>query len=132
MFYICSLQDRRGNTGDPETQGGSVEGERGAAEKAGDECCSEEGETRREQVSLPRGFRSPPSTFHFSFWSAVNIVLPNRKKSLEGIKRKFADAEEDSEVEDPGKQDDRPAPVESDDEAEYYRQAVGQEPDEGQ
>lgn len=29
-------------------------------------------------------------------------------------------------------QDDRPAAVESDDEVEYYRQAVGQEPDEGE
>ncbi|XP_037647545.1 uncharacterized protein LOC119501312 [Sebastes umbrosus] len=56
----------------------------------------------------------------------------NKKKSLEGIKRKRAEeeAEEDSEVEDPGRQDDRPAAVESDDEVEYYRQAVGQEPDE--
>ncbi|XP_029292847.1 LOW QUALITY PROTEIN: suppressor of SWI4 1 homolog [Cottoperca gobio] len=56
----------------------------------------------------------------------------NKKKSLAGIKRKRAEeeAEVDSEVEDPGRQDDRPAPVESDDEVEYYRQAVGQEPDE--
>ncbi|XP_061905882.1 suppressor of SWI4 1 homolog [Entelurus aequoreus] len=56
----------------------------------------------------------------------------HKKKSLAGIKRKCADnqEEEDSEVEDPGAQDDRPAPVESDDEAEYYRQAVGAEPDE--
>lgn len=54
----------------------------------------------------------------------------NKKKSLEGIKRKRAEDEEDSEVEDPGMQDDRPAAVESDDEVEYYRQAVGQEPDE--
>ncbi|XP_061761197.1 suppressor of SWI4 1 homolog [Nerophis ophidion] len=55
----------------------------------------------------------------------------HKKKSLAGIKRKHADKqEEDSEVEDPGAQDDRPAPVESDDEAEYYRQAVGAEPDE--
>lgn len=34
-------------------------------------------------------------------------------------------------MEDPGEQDERAAPVESDDEAEYYRQAVGEEPDEG-
>ncbi|XP_034046402.1 suppressor of SWI4 1 homolog [Thalassophryne amazonica] len=53
----------------------------------------------------------------------------HRKKSLEGIKRKH-EAEEDSEVEDPGMQQDQAA-VESDDEAEYYRQAVGAEPDEG-
>uniref|UniRef100_A0A673C7Q1 Peter pan homolog n=1 Tax=Sphaeramia orbicularis TaxID=375764 RepID=A0A673C7Q1_9TELE len=51
----------------------------------------------------------------------------NRKKSLEGIKRKQAEAEEDSEVEDPGL---GAAAVESDDEVEYYRQAVGEEPDE--
>ncbi|KAM8845077.1 suppressor of SWI4 1 homolog [Spinachia spinachia] len=54
----------------------------------------------------------------------------NKKKSLEGIKRKQAEAEEDSEVEDPGMQDNEVAVVESDDEVEYYRQAVGQEPDE--
>uniref|UniRef100_A0A671WZG7 Peter pan homolog n=1 Tax=Sparus aurata TaxID=8175 RepID=A0A671WZG7_SPAAU len=54
----------------------------------------------------------------------------NKKKSLEGIKRKLAEAEEDSEVEDPGAQNNQPAAVESDDEVEYYRQAVGQEPDE--
>uniref|UniRef100_A0A673C5S0 Peter pan homolog n=1 Tax=Sphaeramia orbicularis TaxID=375764 RepID=A0A673C5S0_9TELE len=51
----------------------------------------------------------------------------NKKKSLEGIKRKQAEAEEDSEVEDPGL---GAAAVESDDEVEYYRQAVGEEPDE--
>lgn len=54
----------------------------------------------------------------------------NKKKSLEGIKKKHAEAEEDSEVEDPGMQDDQTAAVESDDEIEYYRQAVGEEPDE--
>uniref|UniRef100_A0A672FHA3 Peter pan homolog n=1 Tax=Salarias fasciatus TaxID=181472 RepID=A0A672FHA3_SALFA len=53
-----------------------------------------------------------------------------KKKSLQGIKRKQAEAEEDSEVEDPGAQDGQTAAVESDDEVEYYRQAVGQEPDE--
>lgn len=53
----------------------------------------------------------------------------NKLKSLEGIKRKRGEAEEDSEVEDPGEQDDA-AKVDSDDEVEYYRQAVGQEPDE--
>ncbi|KAM9394543.1 suppressor of SWI4 1 homolog [Pholidichthys leucotaenia] len=53
----------------------------------------------------------------------------HKKKSLEGIKRKRAEAEEDSEVEDPGQQDNQAA-AESDDEVEYYRQAVGQEPDE--
>ncbi|KAM7371805.1 hypothetical protein PAMP_009015 [Pampus punctatissimus] len=54
----------------------------------------------------------------------------HKKKSLEGIKRKHDEAEEDSEVEDPGMQDDQTAAAESDDEVEYYRQAVGQEPDE--
>ncbi|TKS92104.1 Suppressor of SWI4 1 -like protein [Collichthys lucidus] len=54
----------------------------------------------------------------------------NKKKSIEGIKRKHAEAEEDSDVEDPGTQQDTPAAVESDDEVEYYRQAVGEEPDE--
>uniref|UniRef100_A0A3Q0RLA9 Peter pan homolog n=1 Tax=Amphilophus citrinellus TaxID=61819 RepID=A0A3Q0RLA9_AMPCI len=55
----------------------------------------------------------------------------HKKKSLEGIKRKRAEAEEDSEVEDPGVQGDQAADAESDDEAEYYRQAVGEEPEEG-
>lgn len=35
-------------------------------------------------------------------------------------------------MEDPGLQDGQKAAVESDDEAEYYRQAVGEEPDEGE
>ncbi|CAL8303358.1 unnamed protein product [Merluccius merluccius] len=55
----------------------------------------------------------------------------NKQKSLAGIKRKRQEEEEDSEVEDPGVQGDKVPVVESDDEAEYYRQAVGQEPDDG-
>ena len=35
-------------------------------------------------------------------------------------------------MEDPGVQGDKVPVVESDDEAEYYRQAVGQEPEEGE
>ena len=56
-----------------------------------------------------------------------------RIKSLAGIKRKHQETEEhDSEVEDPGVQEgQQTAAYESDDEVEYYRQAVGQEPDEG-
>lgn len=51
---------------------------------------------------------------------------------MAGIKRKRQEEEEhDPEVEDPGNQDNRPLVVESDDEAEYYRQAVGEKPDEG-
>ena len=51
---------------------------------------------------------------------------------MAGIKRKRQEEEEhDPEVEDPGNQDNRPPVVESDDEAEYYRQAVGEEPDDG-
>lgn len=60
------------------------------------------------------------------------IVL--RKKSLEGIKRKRqqeGQGSDNDEVEDPGKQDEQEAAEESEDEAEYYRQAVGEEPDEG-
>lgn len=61
------------------------------------------------------------------------LYCPTRKKSLTGMKRKHQDKEgEDSEVEDPGLQDGQEAAVESDDEVEYYRQAVGQEPDEGE
>lgn len=47
------------------------------------------------------------------------------------MKRKH-DEEDDSEVEDPGMQEGQEAAVESDDEVEYYRQAVGQDPDEGE
>uniref|UniRef100_A0A1A8J3H1 Peter pan homolog n=1 Tax=Nothobranchius kuhntae TaxID=321403 RepID=A0A1A8J3H1_NOTKU len=54
----------------------------------------------------------------------------HKKKTLEGIKRKRAEAESDSEVEDPGLQGNQAAEVESDDDVEYYRQAVGEEPDE--
>ncbi|KAG7460301.1 hypothetical protein MATL_G00220090 [Megalops atlanticus] len=56
----------------------------------------------------------------------------NRKKSLEGMKRQRrqqGDSDE-SGVEDPGKEEDQAAADESEDEAEYYRQAVGEEPDE--
>lgn len=69
------------------------------------------------------------SCFHFK--RKTKYFLSIRKKSLEGIKRKRAEAEEDSEVEDPGNQDDKVA-VESDDDVEYYRQAVGAEPEEGE
>ncbi|XP_062871216.1 suppressor of SWI4 1 homolog [Trichomycterus rosablanca] len=57
----------------------------------------------------------------------------NKKKSLEGMKRKRQQEgaeSDDSEVEDPGMQEDQPADEESEDEADYYRQAVGEEPDE--
>uniref|UniRef100_A0A3Q3DJ16 Peter pan homolog n=1 Tax=Hippocampus comes TaxID=109280 RepID=A0A3Q3DJ16_HIPCM len=52
----------------------------------------------------------------------------HKYKCLAGIKSEGDD--KDSEVEDPGTQDERAAAAESDDEAEYYRQAVGEEPDE--
>uniref|UniRef100_A0A667W8F9 Peter pan homolog n=1 Tax=Myripristis murdjan TaxID=586833 RepID=A0A667W8F9_9TELE len=55
----------------------------------------------------------------------------HKKKSLEGIKRKHQVEQEDSEVEDPGTQDDQAAAIDSEDEVEYYRQAVGEEPEEG-
>ncbi|KAM9493489.1 suppressor of SWI4 1 homolog [Clarias gariepinus] len=57
----------------------------------------------------------------------------NKKRSLEGMKRKQhqdGEVSDDSEVEDPGMQGDQPEAEESEDEAEYYRQAVGEEPDE--
>ncbi|KAM3598695.1 uncharacterized protein V6R79_021448 [Siganus canaliculatus] len=54
----------------------------------------------------------------------------NKKRSLEGMKRKRDEAEADDEVEDPGTQPDEGAAFESDDEVEYYRQAVGEEPEE--
>ncbi|KAM5171807.1 suppressor of SWI4 1 homolog [Mantella aurantiaca] len=52
----------------------------------------------------------------------------NKKRSVAGMKRKRGEGdEEDSEVEDPGEAD--PADVSDDDDAEYYRQQVGEEPD---
>lgn len=52
---------------------------------------------------------------------------------MEGIKRKGQQEGQvsDDEVEDPGNQEDKPPAEESEDEADYYRQAVGEEPDEG-
>lgn len=50
----------------------------------------------------------------------------NKKRSLAGMKRKRPE-DEDSEAEDPGEQN--PADVSDDDDAEYYRQTVGEEPD---
>uniref|UniRef100_A0A8C7J602 Peter pan homolog n=1 Tax=Oncorhynchus kisutch TaxID=8019 RepID=A0A8C7J602_ONCKI len=65
-------------------------------------------------------------------WNSDVCFCNVRKRSMAGIKRKRQEEEEhDPEVEDPGNQDNRPTVVESDDAAEYYRQAVGEEPDEG-
>uniref|UniRef100_A0A8C1ZES5 Peter pan homolog n=1 Tax=Cyprinus carpio TaxID=7962 RepID=A0A8C1ZES5_CYPCA len=57
----------------------------------------------------------------------------NKKRSLEGIKRKRPQEGQvsDDEVEDPGIPEDQAPAEESEDEAEYYRQAVGEEPDQG-
>lgn len=58
--------------------------------------------------------------------------LPSRKKSLAGMKR--ARADEDSDAEDPGAPPEAEGAgqqEEEEDEAEYFRQAVGEEPDEG-
>lgn len=64
----------------------------------------------------------------------VDQCSSSRKKSLAGMKRAQAEADGDSDAEDPG------APAEAEgvsqqeeeeDEAEYFRQAVGEEPDEG-
>nr|XP_020667738.1 suppressor of SWI4 1 homolog [Pogona vitticeps] len=55
----------------------------------------------------------------------------HRKKSLEGMKRKQQQMEGgDSDAEDPGMQEDANAEEPSDDDVEYYRQEVGEEPDE--
>ncbi|OCT90382.1 hypothetical protein XELAEV_18018994mg [Xenopus laevis] len=55
----------------------------------------------------------------------------NKKRSLAGMKRKRGDEEgSDSEVEDPGTMGEQdPANQSEDDDAEYYRQEVGEEPD---
>ncbi|NP_001191783.1 suppressor of SWI4 1 homolog b [Xenopus laevis] len=55
----------------------------------------------------------------------------NKKRSLAGMKRKHGDEEgSDSEVEDPGTLGEQnPADQSEDDDAEYYRQEVGEEPD---
>ncbi|XP_063787553.1 suppressor of SWI4 1 homolog isoform X2 [Pseudophryne corroboree] len=53
----------------------------------------------------------------------------NKKRSVAGMKRKRGEGgDDDSEVEDPGTSVD-PADVSEDDDAEYYRQEVGEEPD---
>nr|AAH80470.1 Unknown (protein for MGC:89755) [Xenopus tropicalis] len=60
-----------------------------------------------------------------------NLKEENKKRSLAGMKRKRGDGEaSDSEVEDPGTLGDQdPADQSEDDDAEYYRQEVGEEPD---
>uniref|UniRef100_A0AAR2IZ52 Brix domain-containing protein n=1 Tax=Pygocentrus nattereri TaxID=42514 RepID=A0AAR2IZ52_PYGNA len=73
------------------------------------------------------------STNHRLRFYIVLKLSDYRKKSLEGMKKKRQQegaGSDDSEVEDPGMQEDQAAAEESEDEAEYYRQAVGQEPDE--
>ncbi|XP_008156295.2 P2Y purinoceptor 11 isoform X2 [Eptesicus fuscus] len=56
----------------------------------------------------------------------------HRKKSLAGMKRARAEADGDSDAEDPGAppEAERAGQQEEEDEAEYFRQAVGEEPDE--
>lgn len=59
---------------------------------------------------------------------------PSRKKSLAGIKRARARADGDSDAEDPGAPPEAVGasqPEDEEDDAEYFRQAVGEEPDEG-
>ncbi|KAM4675341.1 suppressor of SWI4 1 homolog [Discoglossus pictus] len=55
----------------------------------------------------------------------------NKKRSIAGMKRKHGgDQDDDSEVEDPGMSGENdPANLSEDDDAEYYRQEVGKEPD---
>ncbi|XP_040202328.1 suppressor of SWI4 1 homolog [Rana temporaria] len=54
----------------------------------------------------------------------------NKSRSMAGMKRKKGEEEEDSEVEDPGESGAQdPANLSEDDDAEYYRQVVGKEPD---
>uniref|UniRef100_A0ABI8ASA2 Suppressor of SWI4 1 homolog n=1 Tax=Felis catus TaxID=9685 RepID=A0ABI8ASA2_FELCA len=56
----------------------------------------------------------------------------HRKKSLAGMKRARAEASGDSDAEDPGAPPEGTGQrEEEEDEAEYFRQAVGEEPDEG-
>uniref|UniRef100_A0A2K6GRF6 Peter pan homolog n=1 Tax=Propithecus coquereli TaxID=379532 RepID=A0A2K6GRF6_PROCO len=54
----------------------------------------------------------------------------HRKKSLEGMRKKRAKADGDSDAEDPGTSLEDNQREEEEDEAEYFRQAVGEEPDE--
>lgn len=54
----------------------------------------------------------------------------NKNRSMAGMKRKKGEDDEDSEVEDPGLSGEQdPANLSEDDDAEYYRQVVGEEPD---
>ncbi|XP_044299640.1 suppressor of SWI4 1 homolog isoform X2 [Varanus komodoensis] len=62
----------------------------------------------------------------------LELKQAHRKKSLEGIKKKQQQQakEGDSDAEDPGMQEDQNTNEPSDDDMEYYRQEVGEEPDE--
>lgn len=63
----------------------------------------------------------------------MEIIFGYRKKSLAGMKRKTDQAVGgDSDAEDPGMQGQQNVEEPSDDDMEYYRQEVGEEPDEGQ
>nr|XP_014426341.1 suppressor of SWI4 1 homolog [Pelodiscus sinensis] len=58
-------------------------------------------------------------------------AVARRTLSLAGMKRKQQQGEDgDSEAEDPGMLQDQDPADQSDDDAEYYRQEVGEEPDE--
>lgn len=64
----------------------------------------------------------------------VDRCPSSRKKSLAGMKRARAEADGDSDAEDPGappEAERTSQQEEEEDEAEYFRQAVGEEPDEG-
>lgn len=57
--------------------------------------------------------------------------LSSRKKSLAGMKQARAGTDGDSDAEDPGAPPEAVGASQEEDDAEYFRQAVGEEPDEG-
>uniref|UniRef100_A0A9L0S1W4 Peter pan homolog n=1 Tax=Equus caballus TaxID=9796 RepID=A0A9L0S1W4_HORSE len=101
-LFLLSAQDRGGATGHPGSQGGEAAAQGPAAGSAGPERPAQAGTARGPQ------------------------------KSLAGIKRSRADG--DSDAEDPGAPPEEEGAgqreEEEEDEAEYFRQAVGEEPDE--
>ncbi|PIO39731.1 hypothetical protein AB205_0046480, partial [Aquarana catesbeiana] len=66
---------------------------------------------------------------NMSRWEDISELLV-KNRSMAGMKRKKGEDDEDSEVEDPGLSGEQdPANLSEDDDAEYYRQVVGEEPD---
>lgn len=125
--FFLSAQDRGGAAGHTGSQGGEAAAQGPEAGPAGPECPAQAGAARGPQVCGRRVGRVPGAGCYTDHHSS------SRKKSLAGMKRARAEADGDSDAEDPGAppEAERAGQQEEEDEAEYFRQAVGEEPDEG-